>query len=301
MVKLILFVVFVHGVLSLTSASPDRQHYRKRSPQKPSSKRNSKATQGVERDEQLNPVNVLDTDQVGHVIPIFNNPNSADALASSPENKVITVNGKVMDSQVLKLLLKNLMTKLESRGTNVSSKSQSQQTGGPRRMRSPKRRHCNLHGLWLSIVAGAAIELIPDKQHGHIGIQAKIFDLPDNPFPSVINSQWTGKGMISPESPTTITVIFQEHIDAEAGNHAKEREGDDSPVFIQLPRTAVFVGQCLICQGNPMLQGSWLIFPVTQTCNAASGLTPITKDEFGNMHPVQLKDPNIPDFMYLLR
>ncbi|CAL8101538.1 unnamed protein product [Orchesella dallaii] len=308
--------MFVHGVISLTSAEVYRHHHRKTPHHKRHTSNNSKVkakstfVQGAQRDEMLDPVNTLNLEQAGNI--------SVNGQPNLSENQVLPLNGEVIDSQALKLLLKKLLARLESHNNNTSSSGSTSQTfssstsqtqsqgtkgkGGQRRIRTLKRRHCNLHGLWLSTVAGAAVELIPIQRYGHIEIQTKIFELPDNPFPSVINNRWTGKGMISPESPTTITVIFQEHIDAEAENHAKERvRGDESSTFVQLPRTAVFVGQCLICKGNPMLQGSWIIFPVTQSCNAGIPLTPIAKEELGNAHLERLKEPNIPDSMYLLR
>ncbi len=33
-----------------------------------------------------------------------------------------------------------------------------------------------------------------------------------------------------------------------------------------LPKTAVFVGQCLVCENSPILQGTWTVFPITQSC-----------------------------------
>jgi hypothetical protein len=33
-----------------------------------------------------------------------------------------------------------------------------------------------------------------------------------------------------------------------------------------LPKTAVFVGQCLVCENSPVLQGTWVVFPNAQSC-----------------------------------
>jgi hypothetical protein len=32
------------------------------------------------------------------------------------------------------------------------------------------------------------------------------------------------------------------------------------------PKTAVFVGQCVICNNSPTIQGTWILFPETQVC-----------------------------------
>lgn len=69
----------------------------------------------------------------------------------------------------------------------------------------------------MSGVAGVAIELLPViKDHGRIEIRTKIFDLPDPSSKGILTPQWTGSGMISPESPTTMTILFQEHISESA-------------------------------------------------------------------------------------
>lgn len=77
---------------------------------------------------------------------------------------------------------------------------------------------CNIHGLWLSTVAGVAIELIPILQEGHIEIRTKIFDQLNLSQNGILSGEWTGSGMISQESPTTITIVFQEHFSRESNN-----------------------------------------------------------------------------------
>lgn len=145
---------------------------------------------------------------------------------------------KLLDTDVFKSLLKDLLTRLDtfapqqqqqehatftappgSGGAVNSYNSLVNNEEGPRHINSHNARHCVLHGLWLSTVAGAAIELLPEQHEGHIEIHTRIFELPDNPYPPLINSQWTGKGIISQESPTTLTIVFQEHINAEKENH----------------------------------------------------------------------------------
>jgi len=207
----------------------------------------------------------------------------------------------VLNPKAFKSLLSNLLTNLDNpppesfstSSLNMVPPSQNvdhRRRGGEtssrlsghskRHINSISHHHCSLHGLWLSTVAGAAIELKPERMQNHVEIHTKIFELPDNPYPPLLTSQWTGKGIISQESPTTITVVFQEHIDGEKENDARERgndwelqPGDKDSLLIQLPRTAVFVGQCLVCQGNPMLQGSWVVFPSSQTCRASTGFS----------------------------
>src|SRR5271154_2653292 len=94
--------------------------------------------------------------------------------------------GTQLDSKVVKNALKELLNKLElAEHDPEPTKSHG---------------HCNLHGLWLSAVAGAAIELLP---HSNGVIDTKIFDIPDPPKGHMIDSHWTGRGMVSLESPTT--------------------------------------------------------------------------------------------------
>lgn len=71
---------------------------------------------------------------------------------------------------------------------------------------------CNIHGMWVSQVAGAGVEFLPTMEHGRVDIRTKIFDLP-NMKGGILSSHWTGHGMMSHESPTTMTIVFQEHLD----------------------------------------------------------------------------------------
>ena len=82
---------------------------------------------------------------------------------------------------------------------------------------------CNIHGVWLSPWAGVAIELLPTMRDGHIEIQAKLYNLDPHKEHQIISngkprkkallsSGWTGRGLISPERPTTLTIIFQKRI-----------------------------------------------------------------------------------------
>lgn len=146
---------------------------------------------------------------------------------------------KVLDTDIFKGLLKDLLDKLDNEANAFPSPSllpngKIGSSGGskrPRHINSLKTdaRHCVLHGLWLSTVAGAAIELHPVKQdRGHTEVQTKIFELPDNPYPPLLTSQWTGKGIISQESPTTLTIVFQEHIDTEKENHVNAKKSTHS-------------------------------------------------------------------------
>jgi hypothetical protein len=72
---------------------------------------------------------------------------------------------------------------------------------------------CNIHGVWLSSVAGVAIELLPIMEEtGRIEIRTKIFNQLNGSQKGILSNQWTGNGMVSRESPTTMTIVFQEHI-----------------------------------------------------------------------------------------
>lgn len=128
---------------------------------------------------------------------------------------------QVLETETLKKLLKGLLERVEAQlhPSKGSAATNSLTTGeGPHNIETDAH-HCILHGLWLSTAAGAAIEMIPDQLDRHMEIHTKIFDLPDNPYPPLITSQWTGKGIISQESPTTLTVVFQEHIEGAHENH----------------------------------------------------------------------------------
>lgn len=166
--------------------------------------------------------------------PYPNQPPPIKKVEQTPHT--VKDNRKLLDTDVFKALLKDLLTRLDSfapqqqqqletlnpsgsGGVVNSYNSLANNEQGPRHINSHNARHCVLHGLWLSTVAGAAIELLPEQQEGHIEIHTRIFELPDNPYPPLINSQWTGKGIISQESPTTLTIVFQEHINTEKENH----------------------------------------------------------------------------------
>jgi len=152
--------------------------------------------------------------------------------------------------------------------------------------------HCNMHGLWMSSVAGVAIELLPVvKEHGRIEIRTKLFSLPDEPLrKGILTSHWTGSGMISPESPTTMTIIFQEHFSEMAhGKNAPVANGLDSAETVKLPKTAVFVGQCLVCENDsPVLQGTWTVFPNTQRCAGRSNETKSVAEAKANRDTLHL-------------
>lgn len=149
-----------------------------------------------------------------------------------------TSEGKLLDTKVFKSLLSDLLTRLDAyeskqkqrfhipagQNNRLNQLNPFPKMEEHRHINAQNIRHCTLHGLWLSTVAGAAIELIPEQQQGHIEIHTRIFELPDNPYPPLINSQWTGKGIISQESPTTLTIVFQEHIDTGKENHVSSNQ-----------------------------------------------------------------------------
>jgi hypothetical protein len=107
-----------------------------------------------------------------------------------------------LDPATVKQMLKELLERIDK------LEAQSVMKGGIQPVVTITHGHCNVHGLWLSTVAGAAIELIPVEHDGHIEIRTRIYDLPENPQKGLITSQWTGTGMISSESPTTINIVF---------------------------------------------------------------------------------------------
>lgn len=70
---------------------------------------------------------------------------------------------------------------------------------------------CNIHGIWFSKVAGVGIELIPEVRDHHIQIRTRMFNVPWlKGSEAVLSTDWVGNGMISPASPTTTTITFQE-------------------------------------------------------------------------------------------
>lgn len=90
-------------------------------------------------------------------------------------------------------------------------------------------------------------------------------------------------------------------------NSTDNLPNNDHSITFQLPRTAVFVGQCVVCHGTPMLQGSWIVFPVTQTCDAAGTVYKEIPPEAGQNglgssqnEIMQMTDKSTRDSMYLL-
>jgi len=202
--------------------------------------------------EQVGKMGEHDNGAIEHKLSSINNPtneNMDDVIDEARMNAVNddifpgmkTDNEAQLDSGLVKNMLKELLKKLDGIEHD------------PKHSKSTSHGHCNVHGLWLSTVAGAAIELLPDAKGV---INTKIIDLPQPPEGALINGHWTGTGMISKESPTTITIVFQEHIP-----HNQNDDSEQTP-----PRTAVFVGQCLVCDNSPMLQGTWILFPNSQNC-----------------------------------
>lgn len=83
----------------------------------------------------------------------------------------------------------------------------------------PDHNHCNIHGMWISSVAGVAIELLPIvHEKGRVEIKTRIFELQNTLVKGILTSKWTGNGVIYPDSPTTMTIVFQEHMN-EIENH----------------------------------------------------------------------------------
>lgn len=70
----------------------------------------------------------------------------------------------------------------------------------------------------------------------------------------------------------------------------------------------MFVGQCLVCQGNPTLQGAWVVFPATQTCTSGAGFS-WGNNNNNNNNEIQAQSEHkrdsirmaTPDAIYLLR
>ena len=65
---------------------------------------------------------------------------------------------------------------------------------------------CSLYGTWLSPLAGVAIEL---QQADGDNVAVMLDELPETKT-RFISSSWTGSVMLSPISPDTITILFQE-------------------------------------------------------------------------------------------
>ena len=65
---------------------------------------------------------------------------------------------------------------------------------------------CSLYGTWVSPLAGVAMELQP-TDGDNVGVM--LVDLPEAST-RFISSTWTGSVMLSPISPDTITILFQE-------------------------------------------------------------------------------------------
>ncbi|OXA65199.1 uncharacterized protein LOC118434074 [Folsomia candida] len=141
----------------------------------------------------------------------------------------------------------------------------------------PDHNHCNIHGMWISSVAGVAIELLPIvHEKGRVEIKTRIFELQNTLVKGILTSKWTGNGVIYPDSPTTMTIVFQEHMNEIENHHGYTAQGDinshseQNSTFQDLknqhPKTAVFVGQCLVCQNTPVLKGTWTVLLHAQSC-----------------------------------
>ncbi|CAG7723887.1 unnamed protein product, partial [Allacma fusca] len=140
-------------------------------------------------------------------------------------------------TELIKLLLEEL--------TKEEEEEEEEDVRKPRVNEQEK--ECSLYGTWLSPLAGVAIELQPVEGTVRVVLE-------DLPFAKqrLITSSWAGSVMISPVTPTTLTLLLQE---------TSLPPGQDSP------GTAVFTGQCVSCKGGAAIQGTWVIFSRHPECS----------------------------------